>query len=147
AFGEHGFRGTDSGQPGPSSEMIAFRIRAVVADIRATSTDGSVDVPLMDNLARLVEHRIQSDPVAEAHAVGWPMEPVQVPGKDPVVESGVWPGTVVPPGAEVTGSSSGSPVPGDTIVLLTVTGLERPWNGGGSLPRPANGMEYLTVET
>ena len=52
----------------------------------------------------------------------------------------------MPPGAEVTGSSSGSPVAGDTIVMMNITGLDRPWPAGGSLPAPANNMEYMTVQ-
>ena len=57
------------------------------------------------------------------------------------------PGGVVPPGAEVTGSSSGSPIAGDTIVQMSINGFDRPWQAGGSLPPPANNMEYLTVQT
>jgi hypothetical protein len=147
-FGESGFRGTGPAPDGSTSSMIAFRVRAVAAEVNVTSRSGDVDVPLLDNLARLVERRITADPEAVATFRGWPAEPVQVPGKDPVIPAAVavGSGAVVPPGAEVTGSSSGSPIPGDTVVNLTVTGFERPWQAGGSLPRPSNGLEYLTVE-
>jgi len=151
SFGESGYRGTGSGPDGSNSAMVTFRIWAVVAEIMVDNASGGADVPLMDNLARLVERRIRSDPAAVAYRPGWPVEPVQVPGRDPVVGGSgavaVGPGGVVPPGAAVTGSSSGSPISGDTIVMMTITGLDRPWAAGGSLPRPPNDLEYLTVET
>lgn len=154
AFGEAGFRGTVTASNGAEGGTVLFRIRAVTAEITVISFGGPADLALMDNLARLVQNRIEGDPVAEAPQVGWPETPVNVPGKDPqpiaavaVGPVGVGPGGVVPPGAEVTGSSSGSPIPGDTIVILAVSGLERPWEAGSGLPRPNQGMEYLTVET
>jgi hypothetical protein len=150
SFGESGYRGTGSGPDGSNGAMIAFRIWAVVAEVMVTDAAGGPDVPLMDNLARLVERRIQSNPAAVAYQPGWPVEPVRVPSGDSVVGIGavaVGPGGVVPPGAAVTGSSGGSPIPGDTIVVMTITGLDRPWAAAGSLPRPSNDLEYLTVET
>lgn len=48
--------------------------------------------------------------------------------------------------AEVTGGASGSPVQGDTIVVMTISALDRPWAYAGSAPRPPAGMEYLTVD-
>jgi hypothetical protein len=129
--------------------MIAFRIQAVTAEITASSATGDPDVPLLDNLARLVERRIWADPEAVAVQPGFPEAPVQqLPGRDPVVVGPValGPGGMVPPGAEVTGSSSGSPVAGDTIVQMNIVGLDRPWNSGGTLPTPPNTMEYFTVQ-
>src|SRR5262249_39379235 len=110
-FGESGFRGTGPAPDGTNSAMIAFRVQAVTAELTATSATGAVDVPLLDNLARLVERRINADPEAVAQQAGFPQEVRQLPGKDPVVVGGVTvgPGGMVPPGAEVTGRSSGSP--------------------------------------
>jgi hypothetical protein len=148
-FGEAAFRGNGVLPDGNSGALIAFRIQAVTAEIVASSTTGDIDVPLLDNLARLVERRISEDPDAVAFAPGFPVDPVKVPGKDPVIPAAVavGPGGVLPPGAEVTGSSSGSPVQGDTIVMMTVTGFDRPWQAGGGVPAPAANMEYMTVET
>jgi hypothetical protein len=147
-FGESAFRGDGPTPEGTSSAMIAFRIHAVAAEISVSSANGDVDVPLLDNLARLVERRIASDPDAIASHAGFPTEPAKVPAKDPVIPAAVvvGPSGVVPPGAEVTGSASGSPVQGDTIVLVTITGFERPWASGPSLPPPSSGMDYLAVE-
>jgi hypothetical protein len=147
-FGESGFRGNGPAPDGSNSAMIAFRTQAVVAEINATSASGNVDIPLLDNLARLVENRINASPEAVAFQPGFPQEPRQLPGKDPVVVGGVTvgPGGMLPPGAEVTGSSSGSPVAGDTIVQMNIVGLDRPWQAGGSLPAPSANTEYLTVQ-
>jgi hypothetical protein len=150
-FGESGFRGNGPAPDGASSAMIAFRIYAVTAEISTTSTTGDLDIPLLDNLARLVERRIWSDPEAVAIQPSLPeAPPQQLPAKDPVVigpVGAVGPGGMVPPGAEVTGSSSGSAVPGDTIVQMNIVGLDRPWQAGGTLPAPPSNMEYLTVQT
>ena len=148
-FGEVAFRGTGPAPDGRSSAMIAFRIYAVTAEISASSATGDPDIPLLDNLARLVERRIWADPEAVAFQPGLPESPPQrLPGRDSVVPGlvTIGPGGLVPPGAEVTGSSSGSPVGGDTIVQLNIVGLDRPWQAGGVLPAPANNMEYLTVQ-
>jgi hypothetical protein len=148
-FGESGFRGNGPGPGGWNSAMIAFRVRAVTAEVNVSSAGGDVDVPLLDNLARLVERRINNDPEAVAFQPGFPEEPPQLPGRDPIVVGPValGPGGVVPPGAEVTGSSGGSPVAGDTIVQMIITGIERPWPAGGSLPAPPSNMEYFTVQS
>jgi hypothetical protein len=147
-FGESGFRGAGPAPDGTNSAMIAFRVQAVTAELSVTSAGGDVDIPLLDNLARLVEHRINADPEAMAYQPGWPQEPRQLAGKDPVVVGAVTVGAggIVPPGAEVTGSSSGSSVPGDTIVQMNIVGLDRPWVAGGSLPVPPSTMEYMTVQ-
>jgi hypothetical protein len=147
-FGDIGYRGTGPAPDGASAAMILFRNLAVTAEITTSTAGGSADVTLLDNVARLVARRIDNEPDALAYQPGWPIEPVSVPGKEPINPGlvAIGPGGVVPPGAEVTGSSSGSATPGDTIVIMTVTGLDRPWSYGGSAPRPPVGMEYLTAE-
>lgn len=148
-FGESGFRGSGPTPSGATSAMIAFRVQAVVAEVNVSDAGGNVDMPLLDNLARLVENRINASPEAVAVQPSLPEAPVQqLPGREPVVGPvTLGPGGVVPPGAEVTGSSSGSPVAGDTIVQMQIVGFERPWLAGGSLPAPSQGMEYLTVQS
>jgi len=105
-------------------------------------------VPLLDNVARLVAARIRNEPDALAPSAGFPVAPAALPGTDPVVieVGGPTAGVIAPPGAEVTGGSSGSPIPGDTIVSMTISALDRPWAYAGSAPRPPDGMEYLTVD-
>ncbi|HZO27713.1 MAG TPA: hypothetical protein VFH48_17180, partial [Chloroflexota bacterium] len=100
-FGESGFRGTGPTPSGAASAMIAFRVQAVVAEVNVSSTSGNVDMPLLDNLARLVENRINTDPEAVAVQPGLPeAPPQQLPGREPVVIGPVTAG-VVPPGAGV----------------------------------------------
>ena len=146
AISDDGYQGSGPGPDGRSGAMTAFRIFAVVSEITVTSAAGDPDVPLLDNVSRLVAARILRQPDAVAEQAGFPPTPAALPGTDPVAAnvSGVPAGTGGT-GAEVTGSSSGSPVQGDTIVITTVTAIDRPWAYAGAAPRPPDGMEYDTV--
>jgi hypothetical protein len=120
-----------------------------VAEVTVAGPGNEPDMPLLDNVARLVAGRIRNEPDALAPQVGLPAPgPQSLPGTDPVMIQIVAPsaGAVAPPGAEVTGGSSGSPIAVDTIVTLTISALDRPWAYTGSAPRPPDGMEYLTVD-
>jgi hypothetical protein len=147
AFGEAGYRGSVSSDDGVSRDIFLFRVKAVTAEL-VLASQGGTDVALLDNVARLVQARIESDSDAVAYQPGWPTKPAALPGREPpgAPTGSAGPGGIGAPGAEVTGSSTGSPVAGDTIVLLTINGLDRPWATGGSVPRPPDRMEYLTVE-
>jgi hypothetical protein len=103
SFGEGGYRGTGSGPDGSNGAMIVFRIQAVVAEIMVGNSTGGPDILLMDNLARLVERRISSEPSAVAYQPGRPVEPVQFPGREPVVIVG----TVSAPNPENRGDGTG----------------------------------------
>ena len=147
AYGESGFRGTRTNPDGGTGTMALYRVQAVTAEIAVYTEGGVNDISLVDNVARLVHERIETDPDVVTARAGWTRDPVVVPGKDPVVPVAAisLANTQGAPGAEVTGSSSGSPVSGDTIVLLSVTAIDRPWSGGNA-PRPPAGMEYITAE-
>jgi hypothetical protein len=144
AFGEASYRGSVASNDGVSRDIFLFRVKAVTAELVLASQGGN-DIGLLDNVARLVQERIESESDAVALRPGFPEGPAQLPGREPP-GAPTGPGGIVAPGAEVTGSSSGSPVSGDTIVLLIINGLDRPWATGGSVPRPPDRMEYLTVE-
>lgn len=146
AISDNGYVGSGLGPDGRTAAMMAYRIFAVMSEVTVTSADGDPDVPLLDNVSRLVAARIQREPDAIAQQAGFPPTPAVLPGTDPVAVNvnGVPVGTGGT-GAEVTGSSSGSPVQGDTIVITTVTAVDRPWAYAGSAPRPPDGLEYDTV--
>ncbi|MCC7371447.1 MAG: hypothetical protein IT306_23715 [Chloroflexi bacterium] len=147
AYGESGFRGTRVNADGGNGTLALYRVNAITAEVAVFTQSGVNDPGLLDNAASLMLKRIKDDADLVTAQAGWPTAPVVVPGKDPEVPIAIA-GETMPgaPGAEVTGSSSGSPVNGDTVVLLTVTAIDRPWNSGGSVPTPPSGMEYLTVE-
>jgi hypothetical protein len=92
--------------------MIVFRIQAVVAEIMVGNSTGGPDILLMDNLARLVERRISSEPSAVAYQPGRPVEPVQFPGREPVVEAVT---------GSITGDGSASP---GSVVASSAQGVE-----------------------
>jgi hypothetical protein len=145
AYGDSGFRGTRMNPDGGTGTMALFRVKAVTAEIAVFTRGGVNDIALVDNVARLVFERIQLDPEVTVAQAGWPTQPVVVPGRDPVVPIAAVSGSgIYAPGAEVTGSASGSPVNGDTIVLLTITDVERGWLAGNAT-RPPAGMEYITI--
>lgn len=145
---DSGYIGGGPGPNGAPAAMMAFRIFAVMAEVTVSGPGNEPDVPLLDNVARLVAGRIRNEPDALAPFAGFPAEPQSLPGTDPVVIQIGAPttGVIQPPGAEVTGDSSGSPIPADTIVSMTISAIDRPWPYTGSAPRPPDGMEYLTVD-
>lgn len=149
-FGEQGYQGSVVDGTGRAAEAVVFRINAVSAEVRLEAARSDLDPAVLDAAARAVEGRIlaQPDLAAIQPSFGTPT-PAPLPGKEP---AGPPPGAVVgvvgvaaPPGAAVTGASSGSPVQGDTVVLLTVTGLDRPWATAGAFPTAPAGTSYLTV--
>jgi hypothetical protein len=149
SISDSGFEGAGPGPDGRAAAMMAYRIFAVMSEVTVTSADGDPDVPLLDNVARLVAHRIENQPDAVAFQAGIPNATAKLPGTDPIAVdiNGVPVGSGgTGTGGEVTGSSSGSPIQGDTVVVTTVTAIDRPWTGyAGSAPRPPTGMEYDTV--
>jgi hypothetical protein len=146
AISDSGYEGSGPGPDGRSAAMMAFRIFAVMSEVTVTSADGDPDVPLLDNVSRLVAARIMREPDAIAQQAGIPSTPVVLPGTDPIaVDVNGAPLGTGTTGAEVTGSSSGSSVQGDTIVVVTVSSVDRPWAYAGSAPRPPQDMEYDTV--
>lgn len=146
-YGDTGYRGSRTNADGGTGSMALFRIQAVTAEVSVSTVPGVSDPGLLDNVARLVEGRINTDPDVAIAQPGWPTLPVQVPGTPPVVSAAITSsGLPGAPGAEVTGNASGSPVTGDTVVIFSITGVDRPWAAGSSAPRPPSGMEYLAVE-
>ncbi len=146
-YGEAGFRGSVASDDGISRDVFLFRVNAVAVEL-VLASQGASDMALLDNVARLVAARIDADSDVVAYQPGFPVAPAVLPGREPpgAPTGSAGPGGIAAPGAEVTGSSSAPTVAGDTIVLLTINGLERPWATGGSVPRPPDRMEYLTVE-
>jgi hypothetical protein len=150
AIVEGGYAGGGPGPDGTPVAMFAFRLFAVMAEVTVTGPGDDPDVPLLDNVARLVVARIQNEPDAVIPQVGLQERPpAEVPGTEPVVfQPGPIPGTggATLTGAEVNGASTGSVIIPDTIVTLAISAIDRPWAYTGSAPRPPEGMEYLTVE-
>jgi hypothetical protein len=151
AITEGGYAGGGPGPDGTPVAMFAFRLFAVMSEVTVTGPGDDPDVPLLDNVARLVVARIQNAPDALVEQTVLPERPpAHLPGTEPVVfEAGPIPsaGGIAPTtGAEVNGVSSASPVIPDTVVTLTISAIDRPWGYTGSAPRPPDGMEYLTVD-
>ena len=119
-----------------------------MAEVTVTNAGGDPDIPLLDNVSRLIARRIKGEPDALAPQVGFTKPPASLPGTDPVGVRIVAPsvGGAAATGGEVTGSSGGSSVQGDTIVVVNISAVDRPWAFPGSAPRPPSGMEYITVD-
>jgi hypothetical protein len=148
SFGDTAYRATTTTQDGSPASMVLFRVNSIRAEVAVTG-DGNTGGPqLLDTVAGLVEELIMSDSDAAVELSGFPTPtPPIVPGWDPQVivpDAGVV--GAVAPGAEVIGSSSGSAIPGDTIVNFAVTAVDRPWQPTGGTGRVPPGLEYLTVE-
>jgi hypothetical protein len=147
--GDVSFRATGLAGDGANSALSVFRVLSITAEVAVSNRSGQADIALLDNVARLVAGRMQDTPDEVASGPVFPSDPVRVPGRDPPgLPPNVASGATNPnqqTGAEVTGSSSGSPIRGDTLVLLTVTSVDRPWNWF-SVVAPPIGMEYVTVE-
>jgi uncharacterized membrane protein YgcG len=150
AIVEGGYAGGGPGPAGTPVAMFAFRLFAVMAEVTVTGPGDDPDVPLLDNVARLVVARIQNEPDALIDQPTLASKPpAALPGTEPVVfNSGPIPGTAgaAQTGAEVNGGATGSSIPADTVVTLTISALDRPWAYSGAAPRPPDGMEYLTVD-
>lgn len=148
SYGDAGYRAVGGAPDGSPAALVVFRINSIVAEVAVGGPGGAGGPDLLDAVARLVERRMLTSPTAAVMPAGFaPPPPAGLPGRDPVVALPGMAGAVAvgPPGAEVTGGSSGSPIPGDTIVNFTVSGVDRPWLAPGGSRLPV-GMEYLTVE-
>ena len=71
AIAETGYQGGGPGPDGNAAAMLAFRIFAVAAEVTVTSPSGEPDIPLLDNVARLVARRIRNEPDAVAVPPGF----------------------------------------------------------------------------
>src|SRR5829696_3104352 len=79
------YAGSGPGPNGAPAAMMAFRIFAVMSEVTVVGPGDDPDVPLLDNVARLVAARIRNEPDALAPSAGFPVAPAALPGTDPVV--------------------------------------------------------------
>lgn len=149
AIGESGYRGSASGTDGRGAAGRFFRVDAMAAEVRLEATQQDLDAGQVEGVARLVESRMRASGELRAVRTGFPTpEPAKLPGKDPPGApvggiAGV--AAVAPPGGAVVGASGGSPILADTIVRVTIGGVERPWVPGPVALAPPAGTDYLTV--
>jgi hypothetical protein len=136
-LGDRAFRGAGLNPDGQQAQSLVFRVRAIAAEVALIASAG--DPVLVDYVARLVEERMRDAPDATVTEPGFVATPRSLPGKDP-------PGPLVISSSDPTsvGNAPGGPGGTDTIVLLTLMNVERPWTGTG--PRPPQGFTYLTTE-
>ncbi|MFN8636246.1 MAG: hypothetical protein U0893_20550 [Chloroflexota bacterium] len=148
--GDVTFRASGLAPDGANSALIVFRVLAITGEVAVTNSAGPADLALLENVAKLVANRMQTSPDMAVGPAGFTTQPVKVPGKDlpglPPGGGGLGTGSGNVPGSEVNGGSSGSPIQGDTVVTLNVTGLDRPWLPGATAVAPPTGLEYLSVE-
>lgn len=139
-FGDSSYVGDWTVPTGRGGAATVFRLKSVATSVEMRTDEGPADVGLVNNLARLVEMRIRAVPDLVVYQPGWPVTPVTVPGKEP-------PGAPIEgygTGTEILGASGLPTIAGDTMVILTVTGVDRPWRS--TLSRsPAPNMDFLTV--
>jgi hypothetical protein len=135
-LGERAYRATTIGAEGQLNQMLIFRVNAISSEVALSSA--VADPSLVDSVARFVEARMHADADAVTFVPGFSATPRSFPGTEP-------PGPPIAadlgPGMTITGDTSGG---NDTVVQLTLLGLDRPWIGNTG-PRPPVGFNYLTL--
>jgi len=136
-LGERAYRATTIGADDRLNQRLIFRVNAISSEIALTAAEA--DPSLVDAVARFVEARMraEADAVTFIPSLSTPT-PKSFPGTEP-------PGAPIAanlgPGMTLTGDTSGG---NDTVVQLTLVGIDRPWVGNTG-PRPPLGFNYLTL--
>ena len=142
-LGEWAYGGSGAADNGQLGQILVFRVNAIAAEVGLQASQA--DTALLHLVARVVEARMHAG--ADA-ALNGPAFATPTPQSFPGVEPPGPPADLMAAlsgGGGGVGNSAGGVGVGDTVVLFTLLGIERPWRGGSG-PPPPNGFDYLTVD-